>query len=79
MVPPAQRHRALSLKEWDSFKSIAYEANPDFYLGMPSIPYVVYQLYSGVGLRLYESGEIDMTGIGSYNADRVPGSRRAFT
>jgi oligopeptide transport system substrate-binding protein len=58
------------MKEWDRFESIVYEANPDFYLGQPSIPYVVYQLYSGVGLRLYESGEIDMTGVGSYNADR---------
>jgi oligopeptide transport system substrate-binding protein len=58
------------LTEWKSMESIVYEANPDFYLGKPSIPYVVYQLYSGEGLRLYESNEIDMTGIGSYNADR---------
>jgi oligopeptide transport system substrate-binding protein len=58
------------LTEWKSMESIVYEANPDFYLGKPSIPYVVYQLYSGVGQRLYESGEIDMTGIGSYSADR---------
>ena len=58
------------LKEWNRFKSMVYEANQDFYLGKPSIPYVVYQLYAGVGLRLYESNEIDMTGVGSYNADR---------
>ena len=58
------------LKEWNRFESIVYEANPDFYLGKPSIPYIVYQLYSGVGLRLYESGDVDMTGIGSYSADR---------
>jgi oligopeptide transport system substrate-binding protein len=58
------------LTEWKSMESIVYEANPDFYLGKPSIPYVVFQLYSGVGQRLYESGEIDMTGIGSYSADR---------
>ncbi len=58
------------LKEWNRFESIVYEANPDFYLGKPSIPYVMYQLYSGVGLRLYELNEIDMTGIGSYNADQ---------
>ena len=58
------------LTEWNRFESIVYEANPDFYLGEPSIPYVVVQLYSGVGIRLYESNEIDMTGIGFYNADR---------
>jgi oligopeptide transport system substrate-binding protein len=58
------------LTEWKSMESIVYEANPDFYLGKPSIPYIVYQLYSGVGQRLYESNEIDMTGIGSYSVDR---------
>ncbi len=58
------------LTEWKSMESIVYEANPDFYLGKPAIPYVVYQLYSGVGQRLYESNEIDMTGIGSYSVDR---------
>ena len=59
------------MKEWKRFESIVYKANPDFYLGKPSIPYIVYQLYSGNGLRLYESNEIDMTGVGSYNADRL--------
>ena len=58
------------LTEWRRFERITYEANPDFYLGKPSIPYVIVQLYSGVGLRLYESGEIDITGVGYYSADR---------
>jgi oligopeptide transport system substrate-binding protein len=56
--------------EWNRFESIVYEANPDFYLGKPSIPYIVFQLYSGVGIRLYESDEIDITGISRYDADR---------
>jgi oligopeptide transport system substrate-binding protein len=58
------------LREWIRFESVVYEANPDFYLGTPSIPYIVYQLYSGVGIRLYESNEIDITGISRYDADR---------
>ncbi len=58
------------LREWKSFESIIYEANPDFYLGKPSIPYVVIQLYSGVGTRLYESNDIDLTGVSRYDADR---------
>jgi oligopeptide transport system substrate-binding protein len=58
------------LREWIRFESIVYEANPDFYLGQPSIPYIVYQLYSGLGIRLYESNEIDITGISRYDADR---------
>lgn len=58
------------LIEWKRFESIVYEANPDFYLGKPSIPYVVYQLYTGTGLQLYESNEIDITGISRFDADR---------
>ena len=58
------------LREWKRFELIVYEANPDFYLGAPALPYVVVQLYSGVGTRLYELDEIDITGISRYDADR---------
>ena len=58
------------LTEWRRFEQITYEANTDFYLGKPSIPYVIIKLYSGVGTRLYEAGEIDLTGVGYYSAER---------
>ena len=58
------------LTEWRRFEQITYKANPDFYLGMPSIPYVIVKLFSGVGIRLYEANEIDITGIGYFAADR---------
>jgi oligopeptide transport system substrate-binding protein len=45
-----------------------YQANQDFYLGAPSIPYIVVKLYAGEGQRLYESGEIDITGV--YSVER---------
>jgi oligopeptide transport system substrate-binding protein len=57
------------LSRWDSFQLMVYDANQDFYLGAPSIPQIVVELYSGTSLQLYESGEIDMTGI--YAADVV--------
>src|SRR5215212_1561112 len=44
------------LVEWTRFERKVYEANQDFYLGASSIPYIVVQLYSGEGERLYESG-----------------------
>jgi len=56
------------LVEWTSFKRIVYEANKDFYLGKPSIPYILVNLYSGDGQRLYETGDVDMTGV--YSVDR---------
>ncbi len=59
------------LTRWDSFQLMVYEANPDFYLGKPAIPQIVIELYSGVGIRLYESGEIDMTGVYSFDVARL--------
>ncbi len=58
------------LTEWRRFEQITYEANPEFYLGKPSIPAVIVKLYSGVGLRLYEAGEIDITGVSYYSVER---------
>lgn len=56
------------LAEWKRFESKVYEANKDFYLGPPSIPYIVVKLYAGESQRLYESGEIDITGV--YSVER---------
>ena len=56
------------LIEWTSFERIVYEANPDFYLGAPSIPYVILNLYAGDPQRLYETDEVDITGV--YSIER---------
>lgn len=56
------------LVEWTRFERIVYEANQDFYLGAPSIPYIVEELYSGDSQRLYETGDIDITGV--YSIER---------
>jgi oligopeptide transport system substrate-binding protein len=56
------------LVEWTRFERKVYQANQDFYLGAPSIPYIVVLLYAGEGQRLYESGEIDVTGV--YSVER---------
>ncbi len=59
------------LTRWDRFKLMTYQANPDYYLGVPSIPQIVVELYTGVGIRLYETGDIDMTGVSSTDAQTV--------
>lgn len=56
------------LIEWTSFERIVYEANQDFYLGAPSIPYIIVTLYSGDSQRLYETGDVDITGV--YSIER---------
>jgi oligopeptide transport system substrate-binding protein len=58
------------LARWDSFKSMLYERNEDYYLEPAKIPYIISQLYSGDPLRLYESGDIDITGIGGSSLPR---------
>jgi oligopeptide transport system substrate-binding protein len=59
------------LTRWDRFQLMLYEANPDFYLGEPSIPQIVVELYTGVGISLYENNEIDMTGVSTLDVSRV--------
>jgi oligopeptide transport system substrate-binding protein len=56
------------LTEWVSFERIVYEANRDYYLGAPSIPYIVVNLYSGISQRLYEAGQVDIAGV--FSVDR---------
>ena len=59
------------LSRWDSFKVMVYDANPYYYLGVPSIPQITVELNAGIGIDMYESGEIDMTGISSTDVARV--------
>jgi len=59
------------LTEWRSYEYIVYEANKDFYLGAPSIPYVVVKIYAGDDVRLFETGDIDVAGVGLYSAERI--------
>lgn len=58
------------LVEWIPNERRVYERNMDFHLGAPSIPYVVVNLFSGVGFRLYEAGDIDLAGLPLYAVDR---------
>jgi len=53
---------------WKRFEQIIYKANPDFYLGEPSIPLIKIKLYAGDSQRMYEAGEVDITGV--YSVDR---------
>jgi oligopeptide transport system substrate-binding protein len=59
------------LVRWDSFKVQIYERNDDFYLTPPAIPYIIIRLYDGVGTRMYETGDIDSTGVALYDVERL--------
>jgi oligopeptide transport system substrate-binding protein len=53
------------LIEWTSNTRMVYQANQNFYLGAPSIPFVIVNMYAGDPQRLYETGDVDITGVGS--------------
>jgi oligopeptide transport system substrate-binding protein len=59
------------LTRWQPMQVKLYERNDDYYLDPPAIRYVIVQIYSGVGIRLYESGEIDLTGVGLSDVPRM--------
>jgi len=59
------------LTKWRHNEYIIYEANRDFYLGAPSIPFVVIKLYAGDDERLFETREVDIAGVSLYNVDRM--------
>jgi oligopeptide transport system substrate-binding protein len=62
---------AYRLIRWDAFKARIYQRNEDFYLDPPEIPFVIERLYAGNALALYETGEIDLTGIGADSVERM--------
>jgi oligopeptide transport system substrate-binding protein len=59
------------LARWEPGVVRIYERSPNFYLGKPAIPYIVEQLFAGSDLRLYETGDLDITGIGGLNLERA--------
>jgi oligopeptide transport system substrate-binding protein len=59
------------LVRWDQDQLQLFERNNDYYLEPAAIRYIVVRLYAGVGIRKYETGDIDITGVSSYNNARV--------
>jgi oligopeptide transport system substrate-binding protein len=59
------------LTQWTPRTEMVYERNDDFYLGAPAIRYVVIQLYTGIPIRLYESGDVDLAGVSSSDVARL--------
>ena len=61
----------FKLKEWDLGQKIVLEANDKYHLGPPLIGRVEYNLAGGSGVTMYENNEIDVTGVGLNDIERV--------
>ena len=61
----------FKLAAWDIGELIRLERNDLFYNGPPNLDAVNFILSGGVGMTMYENNEIDVTGVGLADIDRV--------
>lgn len=58
------------LAEWEAGERIVLERNEHFYRGVANLKRITF-LLQGSSMMMYENDEIDITGVGTYNIDRV--------
>ena len=63
------------LQEWRLNERIILEANDRYHLGAPAVKRVLYFLAGGSSLTQYENDEIDVSGIGIDDIERVQSTR----
>lgn len=61
----------FKLREWDENNLLVMERYEHYYGKIAGVDRVVFQLWSGVPMRMYETGEIDITGVSVAYIDRV--------
>lgn len=61
----------FKLTEYRIGERIVLERNEDFYRDPPSLDKVVMNLAGGQAMAMYENDEIDITGVGLFDLDRV--------
>lgn len=59
------------LQQWDENSLLVLEKNPLYYGELAKVDLVNFHLFGGMPMSLYETGEIDVAGVGSYSIDRV--------
>ena len=62
---------AFKLKVWNKDQLLVLERNEDWYNGAPALAHVVYRIFAGRPIQMYEQGEIDLTRVGTFDIDRV--------
>ena len=61
----------FKLKQWDNNKLVVLERNNFYYRDMAKVGSVAFQLYAGNPIDLYETGKIDVAGVGTDYIDKV--------
>ena len=68
----------FKLKEWQEENLLVLERNERYYGQMAGIERAEFQLWSGVPMNMYETGEIDVTGVYVSYIDRVTDTTGPF-
>ena len=61
----------FELKEWKKDELLILERNENYYLGPTKLENVVFQIFAGRRMMMYEQGEIDIAGVYIDDFDRV--------
>ena len=62
---------SFKLKSWQENESLVLERNDKYYGELASLDFVEFQMYSDLPMNLYETGQIDVAGVGVYYIDRI--------
>lgn len=68
----------FKLKQWDENSLFVLERNELYYGDLARVNSIVFHLLAGVPMNLYETGEIDVTGVGLGYIDKVTDKAGAF-
>jgi len=61
----------FKLKEWKTDELLILEANESYYRQPPQVKYLVFHLWGGVPMMMYETDEIDMAEVSLNEIERV--------
>ncbi|MBI4186447.1 MAG: peptide ABC transporter substrate-binding protein [Chloroflexi bacterium] len=61
----------FKLKQWDEGSLLVLEKNETYYGKQALVDQVVFHLWAGVPMNMYETGRIDVTGVSREDIDRV--------
>ncbi len=62
---------SFKLAQWQERSLFVLERNPLYYGELAGVKQVVYQLYGGIPMNLYETGKIDVTGVSLDYIDKI--------
>jgi len=66
------------LKQWEEGKQLVLERNELYYGELAKVNSVVFYLWGGVPMNMYETGEIDVTGVGISYIEKVTDEAAPF-